>query len=510
MQPNYSETPAQLAALQAFAAGDNLAELQRLAARGETAKRQSLRDFAASDNLAELQRLAARGETAKRQSLHDFAASDNLVELELLAAEAGTAKFHSLRDFADSAGLHRLQELLTEAKALTPEFNLFELLNLWWQEDIHSRMLTWLLNPQESHGLGDHFLKNFLLQAGCPSELCSSIDWSKSEALREWHCVVDGDAGRLDILILDQRAQFLCAIENKIFSPEGGRQLTHYRKALENGYRNYTRRYLFLSPGGMQSQWEDERQHWTPVSYTAVLQVIDQMLETACTPITPEVRVLLSQYATTLRSKIVPDHNSEIHRLARQIYLEHREAVDLIYANKPNYTNEAKQIFKEAIAIQEGWLLDREDSYFLRFHPAQWNEFPATRTGTGWLPDSPALLLFQINFRDGRSNLPFLDLGLSPGSEPLLREKLFEKVRQHPQLFHPRQVSLQTGWMVLDAKEYILDEADFGKWDTSVPGKIAQWVADFAGNEFPAMNEVILNCLREHAAATGNIPRQGQ
>ena len=157
MQPNHSETAAQLAALQVFAAGDNLAELQRLAVGGATAKRQSLRDFAASDNLA---------------------------ELELLTAEAGTAKFHSLRDFASSADLCRLQELLTEAKARTPEFNLFDLLNLWWQEDIHSRMLTWLLNPQESHGLGEHFLKNFLLQAGCPSEVCAA-DWSKAEARRE-------------------------------------------------------------------------------------------------------------------------------------------------------------------------------------------------------------------------------------------------------------------------------------------------------------------------------------
>ena len=483
MQSNHSETAAQLAALQAFAASDNLAELQRLVAGDATAKRQFLRDFAASDNLA---------------------------ELELLAAEAGTAKFHSLRDFAASAGLCRLQELLTEAKARMPEFNLFELLNLWWQEDIHSRMLTWLLNPQDSHGLGDHFLKNFLLQAGCPSEPCAAADWSEAEARREWHCLVDGNAGWLDILILNHRAQFLCAIENKIFSPEGGHQLTHYRKALENGYQNYTRHYIFLSPTGMQSQWEDERQHWTPVSYTTVLQVIDQMLETACIPLTPEVRVLLSQYATTLRRKIVPDHNSEINRLARQIYLEHREAVELIYANKPNYVNEAKQIFKEAIAANEGWELDSEDQYFVRFRSADWDEFPATGTGTGWLPNSPALLLFQINFRDGLSNLPYLDLGLSPGSDPLIREKLFEKVRQHPQLFRPKETSLQTRWMVLDTKEYILDEADFGKWDTSVPGKIARWIAGFAESEFPAMNEVIVSCLREYEAAPVSAPEPGQ
>ena len=64
--------------------------------------------------------------------------------------------------------------------------------------------------------------------------------------------------------------------------------------------------------------------------------------------------VLLSQYSTTLRRKIVPDNNSEISHLARQIYLEHREAIELIYSNRPDWTGEAKQIFKEAVAQQEG------------------------------------------------------------------------------------------------------------------------------------------------------------
>ena len=482
MQPNHPETTAQLAALQTFAASANLAELQRLAAGGKTAKRQSLYDFAANPDLAELQRLAA--------------------ELE-------TATFQSLRDFAASAELRQLQELLTETKALTPEFNLFELLNLWWQEDIHSRMLTWLLNPQESHGIGDHFLKNFLLQAGCQSEVCAAADWSIAEALREWYCVVDGNAGWLDILVLNHGAQFLCAIENKILSPEGGRQLTHYRRALENGYRNYTRRYLFLSPGGMQSQWEDERQHWTPLSYTAVLQVIDQML-TSSPPITPQVRVLLSQYATTLRRKIVPDNNSEINRLARQIYLEHRDAVDLIYANKPNYFNEAKQIFKESIATQEGWMLDREDTNYVRFRSADWGEFSATRTGTGW-PQSDALLLFQFTMV-GRGH-PYLDLGLSPGTDEAVREKLFDAVHQNPALFRPANNALVPSWMILhQEQDNILGDSDYGtSWDDgSVRAKIMAYVADFARNRFPAMNEVILTCLREHAAATRNIPRQDQ
>ena len=76
-------------------------------------------------------------------------------------------------------------------------------------------------------------------------------DWSKSESQREWYCVVDGSGGWLDILVTNaDDAKFACAIENKIYSPEGGRQLTHYRKALEAEYPDpiFTKGYVFLSP----------------------------------------------------------------------------------------------------------------------------------------------------------------------------------------------------------------------------------------------------------------------
>ena len=95
-------------------------------------------------------------------------------------------------------------------------------------------------------------------------------------------------------------------------------------------------------------------------------------------------------------------------------------------------------------------------------------------------------------------NLPYLDLGLAPGSDELVREKLFASAQEHPK-FKPREESWQDTWMVLDAKESILDEADLYNWDDpSVRAKIKAWVDCFAKTQFPAMNEVIINCLREY------------
>ena len=55
----------------------------------------------------------------------------------------------------------------------------------------------------------------------------------------------------------------------------------------------------------------------------------------------------------------MPD--TSISQMARKIYLEHHEAMDLIIANRPNYVTEGKAILKEAIEEQQEWILDVED-----------------------------------------------------------------------------------------------------------------------------------------------------
>ena len=142
----------------------------------------------------------------------------------------------------------------------------------------------------------------------------------------------------------------------------------------------------------------------------------------------------------------MPD--TSIDRQARRIYLEHREALDRILANKPNWIEESKPTLKEAVAKYPFWKLDLETPQFVRFCAADWDEFPSSRTGTGWAPNSHALLLFQLRFAD---ETPYLDLGLSTaGSENAeIRAALFDAVRQNPAVFKPTRNSLTDGWMIL-------------------------------------------------------------
>ena len=51
---------------------------------------------------------------------------------------------------------------LEQLSARLGEFNLFDVLRVSGMEIRHSNVLAWLLSPNESHGLGDIFLRRFL------------------------------------------------------------------------------------------------------------------------------------------------------------------------------------------------------------------------------------------------------------------------------------------------------------------------------------------------------------
>ena len=61
-----------------------------------------------------------------------------------------------LKDFiTDNNDLEKLEQL-------TSEFNIFTSLKVEYQEIKHSNFLSWLMDPNETHQLGDSFLKLFL------------------------------------------------------------------------------------------------------------------------------------------------------------------------------------------------------------------------------------------------------------------------------------------------------------------------------------------------------------
>ena len=417
----------------------------------------------------------------------------------------------ALRNFSDGkADLELLEQLLTAANNPTNDFDLLQVIRpgLWEYEDVHSNIIAWLLDPQQSHNIGQYFLKNFLFEtcktanalggsAITPATI-HSIDWLQTEVRREWRYI--------DILILNRKARFVCAIENKIFAGEGIgddgiSQLTWYRKTLAEEFPAYTRHLVFLDLKSGQPS-EHERRFWTPENYGTVLELLVQTLERQASTLKEDVLVFLRQYATTLRTKgnVVPESN-EIAELARKIYLEHREAIEVIYGHKPNYRDDMKELFKEAFMKQRGWELDHEYPAYIGFRPMDWQSLYAFDTGTWWL--SKSLLAFQFYHLDHLDRLPSCTLYISQGTDEKARAALLERINQNPEIFNRTGRSHTNSSISVDVRDGIIDESDLSRWDGPSPrAKIEAWVKDFAENGFPAMNEVIVNCLREYEAET--------
>lgn len=407
--------------------------------------------------------------------------------------EPGTAEqIAALEELA--ADLARLEQLLAlESQALV-EFNLFELLNQRRREEAHSRFLAWLLNPGDNHGLGDYFLKNFLLATDCRLDAGDNSNWSQATSQREWFHEIDEAKGSLDILVVDYSKRFLYAIENKVDHIESPGQLNRYRRALEQKFPpDFTMYYVFLTLAGTSPQSEDEREHWICASYTDILELVERSINDCASGMRDDVRVSLRHYANTVRRIIVPE-SVEIQQLARKIYLEHKDAVERIWKSKPDYKREIKQRLEEAINQRDDWNLVRpsDDPEFVSFQPDVLEEFKVFRRSAAGYNR-----LLWFGFGLSKEGNAWFQIELAPIRSKALRDKVVETIRQHKDLFR-NQEKYDNGAVRLHESDWLLVDTDLGAcWDAGI---VRDRVHQFADNEFRRMLEVIVNCLKEYEA----------
>ena len=408
---------------------------------------------------------------------------------------------------AEAAALRALAGLKPELDKLRrlgateerQEFDFFRLLGAHHAEEAHSNVLRWLLDPDETHGTDSSFLRQFMIRtariaeqrsmSGIAPSRMQEADWSDVEVRREWNYI--------DILVLSRREKVVCAIENKIWAPEGisddgVSQLTRYRRLLEAAFPNYERHFVFLTPSGIESGIKNERRFWIPQGYAAIHQTLKDLLEQGDALEGSDAHYALAQYETTLRRNIVTSE-SEVAKLARRIYLEHRTALELAFRHKPDYKAELGQMLKEAIADIDGWLLDWSTPAYVRFRPTSWDRFDSQRSGTGW-PPSKTLILFEVNCGEDPLNSKLL-LCLGPGESAQIREQIIDRAQQGPSVFKAGG-RLQDYTHLLKPVD-LLEEDDLGPaWDKgTTAARLRARLNRFFEEQFPAIDELIAGCF---------------
>jgi PD-(D/E)XK nuclease superfamily len=217
-------------------------------------------------------------------------------------------------------------------------FSLFRVLRFEEGEIRHSNVLGWLLDPSESHGLGDAFLRNFLVRLKNKhpdnTTLPDVIDVEAAkfevvEVTREWADQKTRD--RLDLLaVLKLRggAIWVLAIEVKIGSQQGKGQLQKYQRKLDENeeYRDARRVYLFLTRDGEKP---DGSSDFIDIDFSVILEVLKQCLDERGDLIASGPKYLVEEYMRLLETQIIID--PEIEDLVRQIDRIHGKALTIIF-----------------------------------------------------------------------------------------------------------------------------------------------------------------------------------
>lgn len=200
-------------------------------------------------------------------------------------------------------------------------FNIFEALNITKQEIRHSRFLAYLLDPQESHGLGDRFLRRILM-AAAENHPCLPVPRITLFTQELSNVTVYCERDHFDIAVDLPSLCLLFVIENKVDSHESENQLKNYKERAN--YRYPDRKFLgsFLTPDG----YEGEDADWGALSYSQVVAEIRAILFEA-TP-NADVLIAINHYINLVERNIVT--SPALIDACKKIYRTHKAAFELI------------------------------------------------------------------------------------------------------------------------------------------------------------------------------------
>lgn len=302
------------------------------------------------------------------------------------------------------------------------DFNIFEAVGAVRQEMRHSDFLAFLLDPQQSHGLGDAFATRFLqraLQSAPRAEIpVSPIEldlWNLDGAtvLREWQ--------NIDLVLFAEQVHLAVIIENKIDSREHSRQLERYLAIIHRQYPSWRVLPIFLTPDGELPQSD---QRFIPCTYTTVRSVCEELLRGRGSTMGSAVRVLIEHYIQMLERHIVSD--SSIARLCQAIYQKHKRALDLIYEHRPDRLDTLRHFIQDLVREVPTLFLEDSSKSYIRFGAIDWDS-PALRVGEGWVR-SRRMLLFEI---ENYADVVRVKLIVGPGPADV-RARLISLAEQSP------------------------------------------------------------------------------
>ena len=204
------------------------------------------------------------------------------------------------------------------------DFNPFNVLKADSFEIRHSNFLAWILDSHQNHKLGEYVLKKFI------KEICIKNIEEKDYNLRRLMTMDLSDVEifreekNIDLLIVSDKNKLVILVENKIKSSESKNQLKKYLDYCKEKYSGHIIIPVFLTIEGDEPSEEE----YCSLTYENVYAVLKFALEVNKDQLKKEIADFIKHYLRVLEVLLMKDEN--LKKLCKEIYSEHKDAIDLI------------------------------------------------------------------------------------------------------------------------------------------------------------------------------------
>ncbi len=249
--------------------------------------------------------------------------------------------------------------------------HLFKIISRETDELTFSGTLRYFLDPNESHGAGPEFLRQFLHLAVLKKSNSSSrlqieqLPLDQAFVYRELD--LGPDYGRADLIVSIAHSLYLF-IEVKLYAPEGRQQTPNYAKYLKCSVKGHYDFVIpcFLTPDG----YKPKSKKFIPISFSDLRRHFDKVRESFV--FAGRTELLVNDFMEWLRQ--MEPINEELKAICRTVYRTHQEAIDLIA-----YYGPPVPAFLEETAS----VINQEENAY------------QAHSGKGWLTLSPKCWLKQ-------------------------------------------------------------------------------------------------------------------
>lgn len=361
---------------------------------------------------------------------------------------------------AEMEGLFVNNEKLSRIFGYLNKFNPIRTMKMEGMEIRHSAILAWLLDPRETHGLGDRFLKAFVAEAlrdhsglGAPTALeVVQKDLRDAEIRREWRGI--------DIFISFPTLNWAFVVENKFYSRQRKGQLAEYIGKVGAYFDSQGKvpivRGIFLT----LFEEEPEDTGFAPIRYASICEILQSFLTNEAS-ITEEVAMFLRHYLDVIEDETgMSEERNEMERLARDLYRNHKKVLDFVFEHgaSTDFVIAAESLFGEDLEGGDVVSVGRNEymywyhnNYQYSFLPGKWYEAFGEDAYywhgcEKWWAGYPLICWFQLfEDRDGTKGQVRLVAELGPVAGLEFRNSLIAEIKAIAQQRNLKDIRFQDG-----------------------------------------------------------------